>query len=252
MIFYYSGCGNSKWLAEELAGKLNEKALFIPELNDKGFDEYSFDGDESLGFVFPIYAWAPPRVVENFIHKVEWKGKPTYVWFACTCGDEMGMAHQLFDKILRKKNLTLDAAFGFKMPETYLCFPGFKLDTKEKEAQKIAEADAKLPKVAEQIRNREKVLDLIKGPLPRLKSSLLRWSFDSVVSDKKYFTTDNCIGCGKCESACPFHNIKMVDGKPQWQGNCTQCMACYQYCPKNAIQYGTCTQGKGQYHFRKV
>ena len=31
MIFYFSGTGNSKWIAEQLADRLKEQLIFIPE-----------------------------------------------------------------------------------------------------------------------------------------------------------------------------------------------------------------------------
>jgi len=251
MIYYYSGCGNSRFIAEQLAEGLGQETAFIPEfqrqMGENGMD-VDVDG-QSVGFVFPIYAWAAPHLVEDFVLSVRWAGKPSYVWFACTCGDEMGMTHKTFAQTLLKAGLVLDAAYCFQMPETYLCFPGFKLDTEEGAKRKIDAAREKLPTVIESIKAERKVMDLIIGSMPRLKSYWIAAGFNKVVSDEKYHVLDSCISCGKCEKVCPLHNIKMVDGRPQWQGGCTQCMACYQYCPTNAIRYATYTDGKGQYHF---
>lgn len=249
MIFYYSGCGNSRWIAQQIAASLDENLLFIPDLQREGFEQYDCSDSESIGFVFPIYAWAAPKLVEDFVLSVKWNGKPKYVWFACTCGDEMGMTYQTFAKTLALKGLELDAAFCFQMPETYLCFPGFKLDTEAGAKKKIAIAEQKLPSAIASIKACEKVTDLIVGSLPRIKSFLLKPGFGLIMTDKKYHTLETCTGCGKCAKVCPLHNIKIVDKKPVWQGHCTQCMACYQYCPQNAIQFASYTRGKGQYHF---
>ena len=252
MIFYYSGCGNSRWIADELAKGLEDKLEFIPDLLRKMDSEagltLNVDGD-SLGFVFPIYAWAAPKLVEEFVLKVSWKGVPSQVWFACTCGDEMGLTLKTFRQTLAKAGLRLDSCYCFQMPETYLCFPGFHLDTEEGAQRKITAAKEKLPKVIESIRNAERVEDTIVGSMPRLKSGLIRDAFNLFVSDKGYRVLESCTGCGVCAKHCPLHNIRMVDGRPRWQGNCTQCMACYHYCPQNAIQYKSFTKDKGQYHF---
>jgi len=251
MIFYFSGCGNSRFIAKEITAALNESLNFIPDLQQEGYSECLINEGESLGFVFPIYAWALPKLVEDFIKSVKWKGNPSYVWFACTCGDEMGMARKAFEKLMLSVGLHLDASFCFKMPETYLDFPFFKLDSKESEGKKIADARRKLPAVIDQIRNKEKSSDVILGSFPKFKTYIIGYGFSKIVGDKKYFSTNSCISCGKCVKVCPLKNITLENDRPKWNGNCTQCMACYQYCPTNAIQYGNCTKGKGQYHFEE-
>lgn len=249
MIFYYSGCGNSRFVAEQIAAGTNEELLFIPDLQREGMSEYAISQGESIGFVFPVYAWGAPKLVEDFVKTVQWKGESAYVWFACTCGDEMGYTHRDFKQTLHEAGLELKGTFCFQMPETYLCFPGFHLDTKENADKKISAVRAKLPSVIEHIKTRAEVVDQILGSTPGLKSNVIRPGFIKFMSDKKYHTTEDCNGCGLCAKKCPLHNIKMEDGHPAWQGHCTQCMACYHYCPKNAIQYGTYTKDKGQYHF---
>jgi NAD-dependent dihydropyrimidine dehydrogenase PreA subunit len=47
-------------------------------------------------------------------------------------------------------------------------------------------------------------------------------------------------------------NITMQDGKPRWDNNCTQCMACIAYCPKQAIEYGKATKGKTRYRCKEL
>lgn len=251
MIFYYSGCGNSRWVAEQLAARLGEEMRFIPDLQREGMATYEIAQGESIGFVFPVYSWAAPQLVTDFIGQVKWTGKASYVWMACTCGDEMGMTHKTFRKTLEKVGLDLQGVFCLQMPNTYLCMPGFKLDDKKLEDEKLARAAEKLPQMAESIRQHKAVQDLIVGTLPRLKSYVIQPCFVRFATDKKYHVTDGCTGCGLCERKCPLHNIKIKDGHPQWQGNCTQCMACYHHCPQNAIQFASYTRGKGQYYFGK-
>ncbi|MDP3105796.1 MAG: hypothetical protein Q8M95_14450 [Candidatus Methanoperedens sp.] len=43
-------------------------------------------------------------------------------------------------------------------------------------------------------------------------------------------------------------NVEIKDGKPAWQNHCEQCLACLQWCPKKAIQYGKKTGGYERYH----
>lgn len=249
MIFYYSGCGNSHFIASELAAGLGESLSFIPDLQKQGITSYDIAEGEAVGFVFPIYAWGAPPLVDEFVSRTAWKGTPANVWFACTCGDEQGLTYDLFRDTLAKAGLTLKAGFCFQMPETYLAMPGFHLDTAEGADAKIAAARAKLPKVIEQIRACEQIRDEIVGSMPKFKSGAIRKGFCMYMSDKKYRATDACTGCGICAKGCPLGNISIVDGRPKWNGNCTQCMSCYHHCPAHAIQIGGATKGKGQYYF---
>ena len=66
--------------------------------------------------------------------------------------------------------------------------------------------------------------------------------------DENFFVDDNCTSCGICEKVCPVNNISLVEGKPQWQHRCQQCLACIQFCPEEAIQYGAKTAKRQRYH----
>ena len=251
MIYYFSGCGNSKWLAEELSKNLAEELIFIPNALKNRDLELHCEG-EILGFVFPIYAWGVPAIVENFIQQLQFRGTPKYVFMACTCGDETGFAHKQMAKILQEKGLSLNAAFSIVMPETYINLPGFKLDTPQKVQEKIEAARKKIPTFVDDIKNYRKVQKMDIGSMPRLKSGLVRFVFNHcIITDRKFKVLETCTSCGLCEKLCPTENIKLSAGRPSWQGNCLNCMACYHHCLQNAIQFGNITAGKGQYYFGK-
>ena len=57
MIYYFSGCGNSRFIAESIAQALNEPLVFIPEAEREGNLTLQLAQGERLGFVFPIYSW---------------------------------------------------------------------------------------------------------------------------------------------------------------------------------------------------
>ena len=67
------------------------------------------------------------------------------------------------------------------------------------------------------------------------------------VKDKKFYVKDSCTGCGLCEKLCPMNNVKLMNGKPVWNGGCTHCMACICSCPQAAIEYGKISAGKPRY-----
>ena len=248
MIFFFSGCGNSRYVAEELARLNDDDAQ--PILAVDASRPVTLNNGV-LGIVCPIYAWAVPRVVEEKMRQLHFVSKPEYCYLACTCGDSLGRAPERWSHSLKQMGLHLDAAFGFVMPETYINLPGFKLDTLEGEQRKYAVVRQRLPLVAEQIQQRRHVIDVKRGPVPRFTTYVVNPIFYGlIINDKKFQATESCIGCGVCERGCPLHNIKLRDGHPQWQGNCTNCMGCYHRCPTNAIHFGKATVGKGQYKLK--
>ncbi len=252
MIFYFSGCGNSRHIAEMLSEGLGDPLTFIPEAVREGRYEYTLSEGETLGFVFPVYSWAPPLLVLDFLKKLQLSAKPGYLFFACTCGDQCGHTEKIFRKALQERGWELDACLSAQMPETYIGMPGFKLDTEENAQRKIAEADALIRRLLPRLQNKERFSEMIVGGAAWLKSYVVNPGFNRYATDdRKYRSTEACIHCGRCVEVCPLKNITLEDGKPQWHGHCTMCMACYHHCPVNAIQYAKATEGKGQYWFGK-
>ncbi len=242
MIYFFSGTGNSRYVAEIAAGKLNDLCCDI-------VSPQPFCG-ETLGLVFPVYAWGLPFVVEEFIENqlenLLSSKKVTYVFCIMTHGDDMGYADNILRKKLATVNLPLSAVFSVFMPNTYVCLPGFDVDKDEVADGKVSKTVEKLKSICQQIENKEERVDVNRGALPYTKTYILRPLFNKfLVTDKYFHTSDSCTLCGACASQCPLKNIEVSD-KVRWKGNCTGCLRCYHKCPNSAIKFGKFTEGKGQ------
>ncbi len=259
MIFYFTGTGNSWAVANTLAEAISEKLYSMSgELERAGAGgplHYEMEEQELLGFVYPVYAWGPPRIVQEFVQRLEIScdrrspdGKP-YVFSIATCGAEEGRTTQILAQALQQKGLPLDAGFTLVMPNNYII--GADVDTKEVQKQKLQEASVKLEEFARILRQRKPgVFQLIPGRFSGIKSGWINRLFQSRGRTTKYFNvTDRCNGCGLCASSCPMRSITMdeVKDEPVWQGSCEQCFACIHRCPQQAIQYGKGTERKGRY-----
>ena len=248
MIFYFSGTGNSKWVAEQLSKQQEEKLVFIPEAIQAGLNEFEVGEDEKVGFVFPIYSWGPPSIVLNFINKlVLHKYHTQYVFFVCSCGDDTGLTEQVVCKALKSRSIICNAGFSVIMPNNYVLLPGFDVDSKELEQKKLADAVQTMDEINRQITERRNLSQCNEGGFAWLKSKVINPWFERGITAKPFHATESCIGCGLCEKSCPVENITIVNKRPVWKENCTSCLACYHVCPRRAVQYGKRTKKKGQY-----
>lgn len=234
MIYYFSGTGNSKWVAEELASKTSDVAEnMIGKASTPSIDS------KSIGLVFPIHAWGMPEPVMDFVRRLS--GKPEFAFGVCTCGGEAGLA-------MEKLNDTfpLDSAYSIRMPNNYVM--GSELENREKIVSIIADARAKLDQIAEQIIAKQPVTDVHIGNLAWIKSNLFNFGFNKAArTTSPFFVTDKCISCGICARDCPAKTITMIDGRPHWGKECYQCTACINLCPAKAIEYGKGTAMRGRY-----
>lgn len=240
MIYYFSGTGNSEWVAKTLAALTNDLAVNITTIMKNGGAKPAGD---RVGLVFPIYAWGTPKIVNEFIETLN-IGSDGYAYAVCTCGDEAGRAMQKL-----KRRFPWKAALSVTMPNNYI--PMYDVDAPELEREKIAAAKERLPLIAEKINDRVAVTDVRQGSFAGLKAAIVNPVCKAFASSTKPFMADDtCTACGLCAKNCPRSAIQIENGKPCWvKKHCIQCMACIHRCPAKAIQYGEGTRTKGRYSF---
>ena len=66
MIFYFSGTGNSRWVAKQLARLLDDQTCDTTALTEMP----DIKKEKQIGFVFPVYAWGAPEPMEAFAMKL--------------------------------------------------------------------------------------------------------------------------------------------------------------------------------------
>ena len=248
MIFYFSGTGNSKWVAEQLSNQQKEKLVFIPNALRDGQNEFEIEADEKIGFVFPIYSWGPPPIVIRFIRQLILRNYHSqYVFFACSCGDDTGLIEQAICKTLKARGIICNAGFSVIMPNNYVLLPGFNVDSKKLEQKKLKEAVGAMEEINRLISDRCSIFRCNKGSFAWLKSKIIYPLFNLDITAKPFYSTEACIGCKLCEKSCPVGNVSIINKRPVWGNNCTSCLACYHVCPKKAVHYGNRTKKKGHY-----
>ena len=253
MIFWFSGTGNSFSIAMTLAQELGEAAVPLARAAEHRPEEVlaGLAQGERIGFVYPVYAWGPPRMVLEFARSLKlperMKAAQPFVFSISTCGDEEGHATRLLKKALEQASLTLDSAFTIPMPNNYVI--GFDVDEPAVAVQKNREAAQRIKQILPMLKERKKgVFSLIPGKAAGVKTVLVNPLFHRYAMDATRFrVSDACTGCGVCEALCPTRNIVRNEGKPVWGNRCAQCLACLHQCPVRAIEYGRGTVKKGRY-----
>ena len=241
-IYYYTGTGNSLWAARKLGEELKEVRIgsmrrASPENDDA----------EAIGLVFPVHIWGLPRRIRDFVGRLPIGKTKYYFALAVNAGQVAGTLTQL-KKLMKARGLTLAAGYDIVMPSNYIPWGGAAPALEQ--AQRFAAAAKKIKEIALVIA-RGGTGPVEKGPLWQnllLSGLCYRLSYSRIPKlDKSFWADDKCNGCAICTSVCPSGNI-LVDKKPAWQGNCEQCLACIQWCPLEAIQYGKKTPGYARYH----
>jgi len=245
MILYFTGTGNSKYIATSLSKQLNDKLICLNDLiKTKNKSDINSNND-NLIIVTPTYAWRMPRLVNEYLASIKINNAKN-IYFVMSCGGEIGNSAKYNKELASKLNLTYKGSVGILMPDNYIIM--FKPVPEDKCISMIKDANNKIKEVASYIFENKEFKKPRNNLYDRLMSRIVNKQFYKYkISEKGFYISDKCIGCGECEKGCPLNNIKLVNKKPTWGNNCTHCMRCLSYCPENAINYKNKTETKKPY-----
>ena len=245
MIIYFSGTGNSRYVAESIALRTNDELVNANEYI-KANRIADFTSETPYVFVAPTYAWRIPRVFSEFIENGTFKGSKI-AYFVMTCGTDIGNADKYIRELCDKKDMQYMGVKKVQMPENYVAM--YDVTDKAESELLIAESDKTAKTLSEIILSGIALPSEKIGVVAKMKSRQINPIFYSLfVKARGFYVTDKCISCGKCEELCPLNNIKLAEGKPVYGDRCTHCMACICACPTEAIEYKKHTVGKPRYY----
>ena len=249
MVLYFTGTGNSRYLARRIAEGL-DMPLYDLNACIKAGDTAPVQTGQDVVLVTPTYAWRIPRVVSQWLGNTELTGAER-IWFVMDCGSEIGNAAKYNQQLAAQKHLRYMGTAQIIMPENYIAM--FNAPQAEQARRIVEQAEPALQKVLAQLRAGQEFSPLRDTLYDRFMSGPVNPVFYRFfVKADAFRATDVCIGCGKCVELCPLNNIRLENGKPVWGKHCTHCMACICYCPKEAIEYGKKSKGKPRYHFEAL
>ncbi len=247
VLFYFSGTGNTRYIAHHLCDSLNAhgynaKAVSIEGLNQIEANEM-IDNNSVIGLAWPIYGSDIPANMQRFIKAMPVvENKPLLTF--CTQMAFSGDGAVVMRRVLEGKGYIQRWAMQFKMPNNVIArgLPFKGRDDYEwfevkylKRARKLADYLAyKIIKNVQHIRGAtigHTILAMSQRPAFKY--------FGHGALAKLLGVNNKCTGCKLCTQMCPQRVIEMVEGKAVHKNtsDCIVCFRCSNFCPHDAITF---------------
>lgn len=246
-LFYFSGTGNSFYVAKALGGKFTD-ALLRPIAGLTASDKIQ-PSAPVVGFIFPIHLSTIPIFILDFIKKMDFSSTEYVFAIATRIGTQHSAFSQL-EKALLAKGKKLNAAISLNMPSNDPKF-GFKVLSSEEMKEQELFIRKKLSELSTSISDKKDFREKDTSFTTRIPLvGAIAWLVKLTDNmQQKFYADEKCTGCGTCAQVCPSGKIVMKEGRPFWQKEikCFKCNACLNFCPDQAVQIKGFTEGKGRY-----
>lgn len=234
LSLYFSGTGNSKFIAELFAKKMSCVAHSIEEKLD--FSQLLAASD-TIAFTYPVYGSCVPKIMRDFVlaHVESLQGKKLIIF--CTQGMFSGDGSRVFTDLLASIDYTVLYAEHFNMPNNICNFFLFPMANDASVGRYLKGAEKKMNIVCKNLQKGviRKRGFFVGSRLLGLFLQRIYFRMGEPVMAKDVRVTNACILCGKCVSACPTRNMELEGGHIVQKGSCTLCYRCVNLCPQKAI-----------------
>lgn len=223
-IFYFTGSGNSLYIAKKFGGELYSIAQIL-----KG-EQYVFE-DEKIGLIFPTYGLSVPNIVKEFIEKV--KLKSPYIFVIMTYGNNNGNATKWVTSFAKKHDINISYSNSIEMTGNHIPLVDIE---KQKSLDKNIEEN--INELINDVSNNRSYINngKIIGSFLRNTLKIVN-KVHPMDSPANFSVNDECIKCSTCIKVCPRANVSYNESKCIIFGNhCESCLSCVNNCPKKAIQ----------------
>lgn len=228
-ILYFSGSGNSKYVAEKFSERLNSECLQILKSENTV-------NDEEIGFIFPNYCSDIPIPVKDKLNKMNFPNAKYTFCIICAGGIPDGCFTSV-RKILKIKNIALNYSGLVNMFPSWAVTLIPEMAGMENSFNK--KADGKIDEHISRIKNHtnNKTVNY-----PDIFTKIFRESkyimLKHFAGTDKQSVTEKCTGCGKCAADCPTDNIVIIDKKAVFSDKCIGCYKCAFECSQEAVKFG--------------
>jgi Pyruvate/2-oxoacid:ferredoxin oxidoreductase delta subunit len=247
LIFYFSGTGNARQVAEWMKEDVMEKGVkcSLYDITRVNINEITIDNDAHIGLISPVHGFNYPPIMLNFISRFKY-GHNKVILMNTRAGMKIGsvvtpgitgIAFLLSAMILSIKGYKVIGMVPFDMPSNWLslhpALRGKAVDyIFEKNHQRVNKHSLRLINNEHDFTAlREIVQDLLISPI-----ALLYYAIGRFFIAKTFYASHTCLHCDMCIMRCPKHAIIKKSGHPYWTFKCESCMKCMNICPGRAIE----------------
>lgn len=244
LTIYFSGTGNSKYIAEQFSHRMGWACHSIEETV-----EFAplIQAADTICFCYPIYGSSVPRLMREFVAQHAPLLADKALVILCTQMMFSGDGAYAFTRLLPGSSERVVYAAHFNMPNNISNFWLFPI-TEGERRRKLRAANKKLKRVCADIQN---------GVVKRRGwSRFAHWLGASqstgwpAIEEKRRssFQTDaDCTRCGLCAKLCPMHNLQITAEGVAQRDNCMLCYRCVNVCPTKAATVLLHVKPKKQY-----
>ena len=244
LTLYFSGTGNSRYIARLFSAKMRFAHHSIEESLDFG---QLINDVEVIAFCYPIYGSRVPKPLRDFVaqHIDALHGKKLIIF--CTQAIFSGDGARAFIDLLPKNHVKVIYAEHFTMPNN---ISNFYLPL---------QGNNRVAKILQNTRNKlgKACVDIARGIVKKRGfSSISRglglvqgvfWPPIEKICAERVWVNDKCTKCRLCIKICPMNNFHTFDGEVRTKGNCALCSRCMNHCPQKAIAVAFYRFPKAQY-----
>jgi flavodoxin/Pyruvate/2-oxoacid:ferredoxin oxidoreductase delta subunit len=248
-LFYYSGAGNTKFIAKKVKKKLEKQGYQVDMtlVNIKSIQNFKQDADAII-IGFPVYDLAAPELVKQLVENLDSSNKP--IAYFCTKAFLSVDSILELSEITSKKGYKTVAIQDLYMPATDALALFAKKNSRTEKILKSFHSkniDKKLDGfIARMERGKEvsiskKWYSALSFLIPKKTRQAFHDQYTKYIPEF-YSKKDICIECMLCVKGCPRENIRFDDGI-KFGLNCDMCLSCLHHCPVDSIQLGDYTKG---------
>ncbi len=235
-IAYFSGTGGTAKAAKHLAAALEKSGADVTLKEIRDGAAAGNRSEDYLALLFPVYAGSEPAPVRRWLEQLSGVSGKKAAVIAVSGGGEVSpntASRRGCIKRLKKRGYSVVYEDSVVMPANIFT------STPANAAARLLKA---LPEKMALIAR-----DISSGREKSLKTKLRDRLFCAIFAvqragakrfGRKYYTTDDCTGCGLCARGCTTGNIRMEGARPVFGKSCCMCLRCAYVCPANAIKPG--------------
>jgi ferredoxin/flavodoxin len=248
LILYFSGTGNTEYVAKKISRILNELQV-ASEMHS--IEEKYIINPNNLDMLIlgcpKYYEYPVLDFIKYLKNTLPHSNKTIPAMIYCTQAGPLITDFKKIERILKTKNYNLTVERSIPLANNFTILKMFPPTKDEKLEINLDNLDKDLKPL---------LSNFMKGQLikenPNIVLRILCYLSAIIFTPifahfaVKFSTSFSCTNCGLCVKKCPRQNITLHNNKIKFNNKCIFCMRCIHSCPVHAILYNNkeCTRYK--------